>query len=381
MQIYLVGGAVRDTLLGLPVTDRDWVVVGSSPQEMTAKGFLSVGKDFPVFLHPVTKEEYALARTERKTAPGYHGFVFDTTAGVTLEQDLARRDITINSIAQDSTGQLIDPFGGQSDLAHKVLRHTSPAFVEDPVRILRVARFAARFADFSVAEPTLQLMQDMVAQGEVDALVPERVWQELSKGLMAAKPSRMLGLLAQSGALAKLLPQLADQNANRSPGLDHCPGLDAAAFAGASLPVRYACWLLPVLLQQSGALPQRLLPKVPKECSDLLALVHSRFVVLLDCTGLGAAPLLQLLIDCDAMRRPRRFEECLAVIRWAAPAAANASASSKRLAAALQIAQAIGVASLGLADTATLNGLEIAARLFKARVLALSHFLAQQEVV
>src|SRR6201989_1805874 len=190
MNIYLVGGAVRDKLLGRPVVDRDWVVVGATPEDMLAAGYKAVGKDFPVFLHPQTKEEYALARTERKTARGYHGFAFHAEPDVTLEQDLARRDLTVNAIAQDADGRLIDPFHGQRDLQAKVLRHVTDAFREDPVRILRVARFAARFRDFTVAPETMALMREMVAAGEADALVPERVWQELARGLMETRPAR-----------------------------------------------------------------------------------------------------------------------------------------------------------------------------------------------
>src|SRR5450830_829658 len=218
LQTYLVGGAVRDALLGLPVQDRDWVVVGATPQTLLDQGYVAVGKDFPVFLHPHTHEEVALARTERKTAPGYHGFAIHAAPDVTLEEDLARRDLTINSIAVNheiirDTGQfdiqdVIDPFGGVQDLQHKVFRHISPAFREDPVRILRLARFAARFADFTVAPETLVLMRAMVLAGEVDALVPERVWQELSRGLMERAPSRMFAVLRRCGALARILPEL-----------------------------------------------------------------------------------------------------------------------------------------------------------------------------
>src|ERR1700712_1591260 len=201
MKIYTVGGAVRDQLLGLAIKDRDFVVVGATPDQMVQAGFRPVGKDFPVFLHPETQEEYALARTERKTAPGYHGFVFHTAPEVTLEQDLVRRDLTINAIARADDGSLVDPFNGQSDLAARIFRHVSPAFAEDPVRILRLARFAARFADFTVAPDTLALMRSMVDAGEVDALVPERVWQEVARGLMEAAPSRMLTVLRDCGAL------------------------------------------------------------------------------------------------------------------------------------------------------------------------------------
>ncbi|MBC7861127.1 MAG: multifunctional CCA tRNA nucleotidyl transferase/2'3'-cyclic phosphodiesterase/2'nucleotidase/phosphatase, partial [Burkholderiaceae bacterium] len=208
MKIYVVGGAVRDELLGLPVKDRDYVVVGGTPEQMLARGFRPVGKDFPVFLHPKTHEEYALARTERKTAPGYRGFVFHAAPDVTLEQDLVRRDLTVNAIARAEDGALSDPFGGVADIGRRVFRHVSDAFGEDPVRILRVARFAARFTDFTVAPETLALMRSMVEQGEVDALVPERVWQEVARGLMEARPSRMLAVLRECGALARIMPEL-----------------------------------------------------------------------------------------------------------------------------------------------------------------------------
>ncbi|MBI4986126.1 MAG: multifunctional CCA tRNA nucleotidyl transferase/2'3'-cyclic phosphodiesterase/2'nucleotidase/phosphatase, partial [Rhodocyclales bacterium] len=208
MKIFAVGGAVRDELLGLTVADRDWVVVGATPAEMLALGFKPVGKDFPVFLHPHSREAYALARTERKTAPGYKGFVFHADADVTLEEDLARRDLTINAIAKDEAGRFVDPYGGRADLAAKQLRHVSPAFAEDPVRVLRVARFAARYADFAVAPETVALMRAMVANGEVDHLVAERVWQELAKGLMEAQPARMFAVLRECGALARILPEI-----------------------------------------------------------------------------------------------------------------------------------------------------------------------------
>ena len=219
MQIYMVGGAVRDRLLGLPVQDHDWVVVGATPEQMVAQGYLPVGKDFPVFLHPDSREEYALARTERKSGRGYKGFTVFTSPDVTLEEDLARRDLTINSIAAcadwtSAGGQLgskvdlIDPFGGQRDLQAKVLRHVTDAFREDPVRILRLARFAARFHDFSIAPETMALLREMVAGGEADHLVPERVWQELSRGLMEAHPARMFEVLRECGALAVVLPEL-----------------------------------------------------------------------------------------------------------------------------------------------------------------------------
>jgi len=196
MKKWLVGGSVRDALLGRPVNDRDWVMVGASPQELLDLGYLPVGKDFPVFLHPETREEVALARTERKTAPGYHGFAFHADPAVTLEEDLQRRDLTINAMAQDADGRIVDPYNGRADLAARVLRHVSPAFSEDPVRILRLARFAARFDDFTVAPETEALMEQMVQAGEVDTLVAERVWQELARGLMEPRPSLMFEVFA-----------------------------------------------------------------------------------------------------------------------------------------------------------------------------------------
>ena len=207
MQVYRVGGAVRDRLLGLPVRDIDWVVVGATPQQMLDLGYQAVGKDFPVFLHPKTHQEYALARLERKSGHGYTGFEVHASPDVTLEEDLLRRDLTINAIAEDEHGNLIDPYGGQADLAAKVLRHVSPAFSEDPVRILRLARFAARF-DFAVAPETMALMRQMVADGEVDHLVAERVWQEIAKGLMEDRPSQMFAMLMGCGALVRIMPEV-----------------------------------------------------------------------------------------------------------------------------------------------------------------------------
>jgi tRNA nucleotidyltransferase (CCA-adding enzyme) len=241
MKLYVVGGAVRDRLLGLPQADRDWVAVGATPEALIALGYKPVGKDFPVFLHPHTHEEVALARTERKTAPGYHGFVFHAAPEVTLEQDLARRDLTINAMAEAEDGTLIDPFGGQQDLHARLLRHVSPAFSEDPVRLLRLARFAARLPHFTVAPETAALLRQLVDSGEVDALVAERVWQELSRGLMAVQPSRMLAVLADSGALPRLagaaLAPLQTSHTAMGAVLDH------AAAAGADLPTRAALLL------------------------------------------------------------------------------------------------------------------------------------------
>ncbi|MFP5419498.1 MAG: multifunctional CCA addition/repair protein, partial [Gammaproteobacteria bacterium] len=249
MKTYVVGGAVRDRLLGLPVADRDHVVVGVTPEDMLARGFRPVGKDFPVFLHPETQAEYALARTERKAGPGYTGFTVFAAPDVTLEDDLRRRDLTINAIAEDEHGALIDPYGGQRDLAARVFRHVSDAFVEDPVRILRVARFAARFTDFSVAPETSALMQQMVDNGEVDALVPERVWQEVARGLMEVRPSRMFQVLRECGALARLFPEIdrlfgvpqpPEYHPEVDTGIHVMLVVDWAARQRASLPVRFA---------------------------------------------------------------------------------------------------------------------------------------------
>ena len=251
MKVYLVGGAVRDALLGLSGSDRDWLVVGSTPEEMVSLGYQAVGKDFPVFLHPETREEYALARTERKTARGYKGFVVHAAPDVSLEEDLARRDLTINAIAQDPlSGEIFDPYGGRQDLTNKVLRHVTEAFREDPVRILRIARFAARFPDFEVAPQTLALMRAMVDEGEVDALISERVWQEVARGLMAQQPSRMLQVLRACGALQRLLPEVdrlygVPQRAEYHPEIDtgiHLEMvLDQSALHNAILEVRFAC--------------------------------------------------------------------------------------------------------------------------------------------
>ncbi len=334
MKIYAVGGAVRDELLGLPVKDRDWVVVGATPQEMLAQGFTAVGSDFPVFLHPRTHEEYALARTERKTAPGYTGFAFHAAPGVTLEQDLMRRDLTINAMARDEAGAIVDPHGGRADLAARVLRHVSPAFAEDPVRILRVARFAARFADFSIAAETLELMREMVAVGEVDALVPERVWQELARGLMEAKPSRMFEVLRECGALERLLPELAalwgvPQRADYHPEVDTgvhvMMVIDMAARLGAALPARFAALTHDL---GKGRTPADILPRhhgheakslsmveavcdrlrVPTDCRDVGRLVARYHGDMHRVADLRAETTLTVLERCDALRRPERFE-------------------------------------------------------------------------
>lgn len=336
---HVVGGAVRDALMGRAPGDRDWVVVGSSPQEMQAAGFRPVGRDFPVFLHPVTGEEYALARTERKSAPGYHGFVFHAAPDVTLEQDLARRDLTINAMARDDDGTLIDPFGGARDLAARLLRHVSPAFAEDPVRLLRLARFAARWPDFAVAPETMTLLRRLVDAGEIDALVSERVWQELARGLMERQPSRMLAVLAECGALPRLLPGVAD--AGRAGAL-----LDVAAALAAPLPVRYA-----LLAQGNEALAARL--KVPADCSALAQLLTREGPHLIDGAGMPPADLLALLERCDAFRRPDRFAELLLAATCDAQRRGHPAGEpwppAEALAAALVRARAVDTASVAAA--------------------------------
>ena len=337
MNMWMVGGAVRDSLLGLPVTDRDWVVTGQTPQAMLSAGYTSVGKDFPVFLHPDTKDEVALARTERKTAPGYHGFSFSADPNVTLEEDLSRRDLTINAMAQDARGVITDPYGGQRDLALKLLRNVSPAFAEDPVRILRLARFAARFNSFSVATETTALMRHMVDAGEVDALVSERVWQELSRGLMEVQPSRMFEVLRSCGALAKLLPEVdrlwgvpqrADYHPEIDTGVHLMMVLDMAARLHAPLTVRFACLghdlgkgttpadVMPRHLGHEErsvklvrAVSERL--RVPTDCRALAEVVAREHGNIHRSASFGAAALVRLLERCDALRRPERWDEVL----------------------------------------------------------------------
>jgi tRNA nucleotidyltransferase (CCA-adding enzyme) len=303
VKAYEVGGCVRDGLLGLPVADRDWVVVGATPDDMVRQGFRPVGRDFPVFLHPETHEEYALARTERKSGRGYKGFTVYAAPDVTLEDDLRRRDLTINAMARDEGGRLIDPFGGEKDLRAGVLRHVSGAFEEDPVRILRVARFVARFG-FRIAPETMQLMRRMVDSGEADHLVAERVWQEFSRGLMEQHPARMLEVLDESGLTARLLPELSRDRA----------ALERAAAAGAPLAVRFAVLAWGLDEAAANALCDRL--RAPNEAREL-AVAGAR------CRGLlGAreAPrLLELLKRADALRRPERFAQLLEAARLAEP--------------------------------------------------------------
>lgn len=324
---------MRDRLLGLDVHDHDWVVVGATPADMEAAGFKPVGKDFPVFLHPRTQEEYALARTERKSGHGYKGFVVHAAPNVTLEEDLARRDLTINAMAETADGQVIDPFNGQQDLKDGILRHVSPAFVEDPVRILRLARFAARFG-FRVAPETLNLMQQMVADGEVDHLVPERVWQELARGLMEDKPSRMLVVLRESGAQQRLLPEIdrlfgvpqrADYHPEVDTGLHTLMVLDEAARMKLPLAARWAALLhdlgkadtpADVLPRHIGhehrgmvrveTLCERL--RTPAECRDLALMSCREHGLIHTALTLRPETLLELFNRCDVWRRPERFE-------------------------------------------------------------------------
>lgn len=337
MQTYLVGGAVRDELLGLPVTDRDYVVVGATPEEMRAQGYQPVGRDFPVFLHPQTHEEYALARTERKSGRGYAGFVFHAAPDIRLEDDLARRDLTINAMAKAADGTLIDPFGGAADVRARILRHVGPAFAEDPVRVLRLARFAARFADFTVAPETLALAQRMAHEGEIDHLVPERIWQELARGLMEQQPSRMIHVLRECGALVRLLPEVdrlfgvpqrADYHPEIDTGIHVAMTIDCAAARGYALPVRFAALLHDL---GKGTTPAADLPRhpghegrgvklveavcarlrAPAEARNLASLVARYHGDIRRGRQLRPATVLKLLQGCDALRRPQRFAQIL----------------------------------------------------------------------
>lgn len=340
LETYLVGGAVRDRLLGRPVNERDFVVVGATPDDLLTRGFRQVGKDFPVFLHPETRDEYALARTERKTAPGYHGFAVHAEPDVTLEADLQRRDLTINALAEDPSGVLIDPYGGLADLRARVLRHVSPAFAEDPVRILRVARFAARFQalGFRIAPETLELMRAMVDAGEVDALVPERVWQEWARALAEDRPSRFFEVLRECGALARLLPELdrlwgVPQPARWHPEIDTGVHtmlvVDMAARLSPLVEVRFAALCHDL---GKGTTPAEILPSHKGHEERGVALLESicerfpipaRFRELARITAryhglahkvdeLRAATVVDLLEGADAFRRPGRFHRMLA---------------------------------------------------------------------
>ena len=379
MKIYRVGGAVRDALLGLPVQDVDYVVTGSSVEQMVADGYTPVGKDFPVFLHPETKAEYALARTERKSAPGYRGFVFHCAADVTLEQDLQRRDLTINAMAIDEADPdqtIIDPFGGQRDLTLKLFRHVSEAFSEDPLRILRIARFAARLHQFTVAPETLELMRNMVAAGEVNALVAERVWQEIARGLMETHPSRMLQILHESGALQHIMPELSA--AGRAHLEQTAQIIDFAAAQNATLAVRWAALLVSCTsLQQAQALCQRI--RVPNEVRDIaLITVKEHRHICFDAT-LTPEALVVLLERCDALRRPARFSAIIEATRCSTLLAASEFPQQHLLALAQKAAQSIPAAEIAqnAAKQDPNQPLRIAEQIFAAKVAAvkkLPHF-------
>ena len=357
MQVYQVGGSIRDELLGLPVADRDWVVVGATPEAMLDAGFVPVGRDFPVFLHPLTHEEYALARTERKTAPGYKGFVFHAAAEVTLEQDLARRDFTVNAIArvarQTRAGKnpiwvagtdqpLIDPFDGRRDIGLRVLRHVGPAFAEDPVRILRCARFVSRLG-FAVDPDTLELMRTMTAAGEVDALVPERVWQEISRGLMADNPGAMLALLDAAGALDRIATELAPWDAHS----EVAQALGAAVRAGAALPVRFAVMCSSLGFEAVRGLCERI--RAPRDCLDL-ALLHAKLHrQFMRAGSLDSADLVELVRLADGLRRPEQFRALTEVVRFAvagAPGTIDFAVAERCLNAALEAVRSIDAGAI-----------------------------------
>ena len=420
LQIFSVGGALRDALLAQPVKDKDWVVVGGTPEQMTQLGYATVGKDFPVFLHPTSREEYALARTERKTAPGYKGFVVHASPEVSLAEDLARRDLTINAMALPEEyakaffqaphsaiyalfqQHAIDPYHGLQDLDKKILRHVTPAFREDPVRILRVARFAARFPDFQVAPETMQLMQDMVQAGEVEHLVPERVWQELAKGLMTAKPSRMFEVLKECGALKVLLPEVnrlwgVPQRAEYHPEIDTgvhlMMVLDMSAQLKASLPVRVAClmhdlgkgttpkeeWPRHIAHEQRSAkLLQQVCERlrIPVECKELSEVVAREHGNIHRSQELNAAALLRLLERCDAIRKPERMPDILLACECDARGRKGfeneAYGPSTRLQEVLKAA--LSVVTAGIAEQAQKQGLSgpaVGEKIHAARVNAI----------
>ena len=399
MQVYLVGGAVRDALLGLPVRERDWVVVGATPEELAAQGYTPVGRDFPVFLHPQSREEYALARRERKTGPGYHGFKFQASPEVTLEDDLLRRDLTVNAMAQDADGRLIDPYGGQRDLEHKALRHVSEAFAEDPVRILRVARFAARFAPlgFKVAPETLALMQRMVESGEADALVAERVWAETVRALGEAAPEVYFEVLRECGALKVVFPEIdrlwgVPQPARWHPEIDTGVHvmlvLKAAARLSDSARVRFAALTHDLgkgtsdrarwpshhgheerSVELVNALCERL--RVPAEFRELAVLAARWHGLCHRALDLKPSTVVDLLERLDALRRPERFTECLiaceADFRGRAGMAERPYPQAEFLRAARAAAASV---TLPEAERATVTGAEVGRRLRALRVSA-----------
>ncbi|MFM9882506.1 MAG: multifunctional CCA tRNA nucleotidyl transferase/2'3'-cyclic phosphodiesterase/2'nucleotidase/phosphatase [Burkholderiales bacterium] len=360
-KVYEVGGAVRDALLGRPVQDRDYVVVGATPEDMERAGFKPVGSDFPVFLHPETHEEYALARTERKSGRGYKGFTVHTSPDVTLEEDLARRDLTINAIAKDAEGRLIDPYGGEQDLRDGVLRHVSPAFVEDPVRLLRIARFVARFG-FRIAPETIALLRTMVANGEVDALVPERVWQELSRGLMESAPVRMLEALDEVGALARVLPEWRDVEQDRA---KHA--LAAAAAARLALAARFAMLFVGAPAPTVAKAGTRL--RAPAECIELATMLARHRHAVIGAMQLDATALVALLQQLDPFRRPERFALFLDAVR---AIDASAEAANARLHCAY-----VAAASVASATIAEANPGNVANAIRAARIAAVNTALTQ----
>jgi tRNA nucleotidyltransferase (CCA-adding enzyme) len=406
MKIYSVGGSVRDELLGRPVADRDYVVVGATPEDMLAQGFRPVGREFPVFLHPRTGEEYALARTERKSGRGYHGFTFHAAPDVSLEADLARRDLTINAIARSADGALIDPHGGAADLRAGVLRHVSPAFAEDPLRVLRVARFAARLG-FAVAPETEALMRAIAARGELAALTPERVWQELSRALMEPRPSRFFTVLRRCGALAQLLPEV-DALFGIPQPIAHHPELDAgvhvlqaldfAAAAGDPLPVRYAVlahdlgkaatapsdWPRHIAHEAKSVrlaehLSSRL--RVPGDCRELARLAARHHGVVQRAHELRAATLLDLLLAADALRRPERLEgllrACAADVLSRPGRGSERFAPAQRFEAALAVVRDVDAGKIAVAHP---NARDLPQRIRAARLKALRTWMRDVEV-
>ena len=401
MKTYLVGGAVRDRLLGLPPGDRDWVVVGETPESMLAAGFMPVGRDFPVFLHPDNGEEYALARTERKSAPGYRGFVVHADPSVTLEEDLQRRDFTINAIAQHADGTLVDPFGGARDIEARVLRHVGPAFVEDPLRVLRAARFMARFAPlgFTVAPETVALMRQMSGSGELDALVPERVWQELRRALESARPAAFLSTLRQSHALASILPEVdalygVPQRAEYHPEIDTgrhqemvsdmaarlAPGDSIVGFAALTHDLGKALTPRDELPRHIGhehagvaplkALCERL--KVPLEHRDLAVIACREHLNVHRIAELRDSTLHDLLVRCDAFRKPERIAKLALVCEADKRGRLGSEESDYPQARVLCCAHAAAMA-INARDIATegLSGTEIGEALRKARIAAI----------
>ncbi len=366
LKIYAVGGSVRDELLGIAVKDRDYVVIGATPQQMIDAGYKAVGADFPVFLHPQTQEEYALARTERKIAPGYAGFAFHASSDVTLVEDLRRRDLTINAMAKEDDGTLIDPYGGKKDLANKLLRHVSEAFSEDPVRILRVARFSARFATlgFRVADETMALMRAMVASGEVDHLIAERVWQELARGAMEATPSAMFSVLNDGGALARIMPEIKTKNSSAMQAIDF------AARQSLNLAIRFAVLAHNLCEADLRALCQRL--RVPVECRDLAVMVVRYHGEAHKAHELHAEKLLALFDGTDALRRPDRFRDfldaCYCLHR-------ESSKENKFLVTALSTLQSL---SLG-AIAAKVVAVDIPHAIRAAKLTALEQFILLKE--